>query len=52
VEVFDWEGNPIKEYILNDNRFIETLAVDLKNNRIYGYCRDERDSNIIIYNMK
>lgn len=52
VEVFDWEGNPIKEYILNDNRFIETLAVDLKNNRIYGYCRDEKDSNIIIYNMK
>ncbi len=52
MEVFDWEGNPIKEYILNDKRIIRSFAVHLKNNRIYGYCPDEKDYNIIIYDMK
>lgn len=52
VLVFDWEGNPVKEYILQDKRYIESFAVDEKNQMIYAYCRDEKEmNNIIGYKM-
>lgn len=52
IEVFDWDGTPVKEYVLNDDRFVQSFAMDLENNRIYGYCPYERDNNIIIYDLK
>lgn len=51
VQVFDWEGQPIKEYLL-DHRFISSFAVDLSHNRIYGYCPDEKDHTIIVYEFE
>ena len=49
IQVFDWEGNPISEYILDD-KFIIAFAVDPIHNRIYGYAPNLED-NLVIYEM-
>ena len=51
IQVFDWEGNPIKEYILADARSIRSIAYDVKNNVIFGYSAREMNHNIIIYEL-
>lgn len=52
VQIFDWDGKAIKEYIFNDNYFISSFAVDLNNNRIYGYCPNQEKYPIISYALK
>lgn len=50
VQVFDWDGMPIKEYNL-DNHYVSSIAVDRLHNRIYGYCPNVEKNNLIIYNL-
>lgn len=52
IEVFDWDGNPIKEFILENDEPSEAMAFDSKHNRFYTYCRDCESSNILIFNIK
>jgi hypothetical protein len=49
ILVFDWQGNPVKEVIINDGRFIQSFALDEKNNRVYAYCPNEKEYNLLIY---
>ncbi|MEB2779867.1 BF3164 family lipoprotein [Algoriphagus sp. C2-6-M1] len=49
IEVFDWEGSHIKQYVLNDNLPSESFAFDEKYNRFYTYCRECEDSNLSYY---
>lgn len=51
VQVFDWDGKPVKEYILDD-RLITSFAIDEDNNRIYAYSPLEPEHPIIIYNIE
>lgn len=51
VQVFDWDGNPLIEYILADNMYISYFAYDEKNNRIYGYAPDQKEHNIVMYDL-
>jgi len=51
IMVFNWSGQPVSEYIL-DQRHISSFAVDLSHNRIYGYCPDEEEHTIVVYNLK
>jgi hypothetical protein len=52
ILVFDWEGIPIKKYILDKQHFIKSFAIDWKNNRIYGYDSNELNNTIIVYQVK
>lgn len=51
VQVFDWNGNAIKEYVL-DKRYVTSFAVDIKSNKFYGFCPGESDYNIVSYEFK
>ena len=49
ILVFDWKGNPVKKFILDKQYFIKSFAVDWENSRFYGYCSEESEHNIIVY---
>jgi len=49
ILVFDWEGNPVKKFILDRQYFIRSFAVDWENSRFFGYCSEEPEHNIIVY---
>jgi hypothetical protein len=49
--VFDWDGNPVKELVLNDGRYIMSFAVDEKNKRVYAYCPNEKENNLVVFSM-
>ncbi|WP_375585742.1 BF3164 family lipoprotein [Cyclobacterium xiamenense] len=51
ILVFDWEGNPVKEYVLGDGRYVFSIAVDEKNKRIYAYCPNENENNLVMYSF-
>lgn len=51
ILVFDWAGNPVKEFVLNDGRFVQSFAVDEINNTIYAYCPNEKENNLVIYKL-
>ena len=51
IEVFDWEGSHIKQYVLNDDLPSESFAFDEKHNRFYTYCRECEDSNLSYFNV-
>lgn len=51
IQVFDWNGKAIIEYILSDGKYLSSIAYDKKNNKIYGYCRDQEPNNIIMYDL-
>lgn len=48
VQVFDWKGNPVKEYYF-DNRMITSFAIDETHNRIYTYSPTEMEHTITFY---
>lgn len=50
ILVFDWEGNPVKEYVLSDKRRVFSIAIDERNKRIYAYCPEEEEHNLVVYN--
>jgi hypothetical protein len=50
ILVFDWEGNPVKEYVLSDKRYVFSMAIDERNKRIYAYCPEEEEHNLVVYN--
>ncbi|SFT86378.1 TolB-like 6-blade propeller-like [Algoriphagus locisalis] len=52
IEVFDWEGSHIKQYVLNDDLPSESFAFDEKHNRFYTYCRECEDSNLSYFNVE
>ncbi|MGY6521053.1 MAG: hypothetical protein ACXIUD_04950 [Mongoliitalea sp.] len=49
---FDWEGNPLKKYILVDNKFVESFAVDFERNKVYCFLPHEKEYNIYVYDLK
>jgi len=49
ILVFDWKGNPVKKFILDKQYFIKSFAVDWENSRFYGYCSEESEHNVIVY---
>ncbi|MEE4117135.1 MAG: BF3164 family lipoprotein [Marinilabiliaceae bacterium] len=49
--VFDSDGNPIKKYIFADNRYVSHFAIDELHNRIYTFCANEAEHNIIVYDF-
>ncbi|MTI87435.1 MAG: hypothetical protein FH748_05640 [Balneolaceae bacterium] len=51
LQVFNWKGQAVKEYPLDDF-YIFSFAIDEVHNRIYGYAPDEEEHNIVIYNLK
>lgn len=51
VQVFNWSGKPIKEFVLG-SRFITSFAIDTLHQRIYAYSPTEADHTIISYTMK
>lgn len=51
VQVFNWNGEPIRKYSLDDGRRITYFAVDPIHNRIYAYDPNEEKHNIITYSM-
>lgn len=50
VQVFDWKGQPIKEYHMGD-RLITSFAIDSNHKKIYAYSPTEREHTIIKYDM-
>jgi hypothetical protein len=52
ILVFDWAGNPVKKYILDNTHFIKSFAVDWRNNRFYGYCSDGIKHHLFVFNSK
>ncbi len=52
IQVFNWSGQPVKEYILADQRYITSFAIDLKHNRIYAYDMELEYNNIVSYDIK
>jgi hypothetical protein len=50
ILVFNWEGRPVKEFILSDGRYVFSIAVDEKNKRIFAYCPEEEGNNLFVYN--
>ena len=51
ILVFDWDGNPIKEYIIADHRIITSFTYDENKNVFYMYSREEEKNNIVIYDL-
>ena len=49
---FDWDGNLLKKYILADNKFVESFAVDFINKKVYCYLPHEKEHNLYVYNIK
>ena len=50
IHVLDWNGNPIKEYLLD--KLILSFAYDKINNCFYGIAPYEEDYQIIKYDIK
>lgn len=51
VQIFNWKGDAVKEYSLDDRR-IMYFAIDSVHNRIYAYSPDEKNNNLITYQME
>jgi len=49
ILVFDWEGNPVKEFVLADRRNVPSIAVDERNKRIFAFCPEEDEHNLVVY---
>lgn len=50
VNVFDWEGNPVARYII-ENMLISAFAVDELNSKIYGYAHESYNSLIVEFDL-
>ncbi|GAB2614823.1 hypothetical protein [Belliella aquatica] len=48
---FDWEGNLLKKFILADNKFVESFAVDFDNNKVYCFLPHEKEYNLYVYDL-
>lgn len=51
LQIFDWDGNPIKEFLLDTEARITSFAVDEMNNRIYAYTPFKNEHNLLMYNL-
>lgn len=49
VQVFDWNGNPVKEFRFADGRPVRSFAVDSIHNRIYAYDPVNPVYNLVLY---
>jgi len=50
VYIFDWEGNPVKKYVLD--HFVRSIFVDSKEQYIYGYADGDESIKLFRYTMK
>lgn len=48
---FDWDGNLLKKYILADNKFVESFAVDFDKNKVYCFLPHEKEYNLYVYDL-
>ena len=49
--VFDSNGYPVEKYIFSDNRYVSHFAIDKLHKRIYTFCPNEAEHNIIVYDF-
>ena len=49
--LFDWEANLLTKFVLSDNKFVESFAVDFGSNKVYCYLPLEKDHNIYVYDL-
>ena len=49
VQVFDWEGNPIKKY--KTDQYLMKLCVDEANGKAYAIVYDQGDQNLVSFNL-
>jgi hypothetical protein len=49
--VFDCNGFPVEKYIFADNRYVSHFAIDKLHKRIYTFCPNEAEHNIIFYDF-
>lgn len=49
--LFDWDGNLLTKFILSDNKFVQTFAVDFKRKKVYCYLPFEEDYNLYVYDL-
>lgn len=50
VNVFDWEGNPVVRYNI-ENKLISAFAVDEINGKIYGYAHESDINSIVEFDL-
>jgi len=50
VNVFDWEGNPVTRYMI-ENKVISAFAVDEINRKIYGYAHESYNYFIVEFDL-
>ncbi|SIS69100.1 hypothetical protein [Belliella pelovolcani] len=48
---FDWDGNLLKKYVLADNKFVESFAVDFNNKKVYCFLPHEKEYNLYVYDL-
>lgn len=51
VQVFTWDGKPVKEYVLEGNYRFTNFAVDSLHQRIYAYSPDQPDHTMVMFDM-
>ncbi len=51
VQVFDWNGNPVKEFRFADGRPVRSFAVDSLHRRIYAYDPMSSEFNLVLYDF-
>ena len=49
IQVFDWQGNPIKKY--KTNQLLMRLCVDEANGKAYAIVYDNGDQNLVSFNL-
>jgi hypothetical protein len=50
MNVYDWEGNPIKQYQIKDYE-LSRFVVDEINKKVYAYARDNIDSQFVEFDL-
>lgn len=50
IQVFNWDGEPIIEYML-DGRPVRSFAYDAIHNKFYAYDPNEEQHNVVVYEL-
>ncbi len=49
ILIFDWDGNPVKEFVLD--RPVARFAIDFPQKKIYALCPYESDFPLVVYDI-
>lgn len=50
IQVFNWNGEPVKKYILN--AYLRSFILDLRHNRILGIAPYNKESPLVAFDLK